>query len=143
MDDATIRDANDLLYKDPDYPYALPISILPDGGIYQRRDYKMAGWDFRATANWNKAWGADERHLTNLFAGMEVNSLKRSNSIKIAISVITIRPRMAFSDRQTSKISSYRAKTNYSILLLRCVWARSTVASLKSNEKRSTVFGRR
>ena len=33
MDDATIRDANDLLYKDPDYPYALPISILPDGGI--------------------------------------------------------------------------------------------------------------
>ena len=81
MDDATIRDANDLLYKDPDYPYALPISILPDGGIYQRRDYKMAGWDFRATANWNKAWGADERHLTNLFAGMEVNSLKRSNSM--------------------------------------------------------------
>ena len=81
MDDATIRDANDLLYKDPADPYALPISILPDGGIYQRRDYKMAGWDFRATANWNKAWGADERHLTNLFAGMEVNSLKRSNSM--------------------------------------------------------------
>jgi len=35
LDDATIRDENDWLYKNPDNPYALPISILPEGGIYQ------------------------------------------------------------------------------------------------------------
>lgn len=79
MDDATIRDDNDLLYKDPDNPYSLPISILPEGGIYQRKDYKMSGYDFRATGNWNHQFG--EKHLTNLFAGFEVNSLKRSNSM--------------------------------------------------------------
>ena len=31
MDDATIRDENNLLYTNPDNPYALPISILPEG----------------------------------------------------------------------------------------------------------------
>ena len=36
-----------------DNPYALPISILPEGGIYQRKDYRMLGVDFRATASWN------------------------------------------------------------------------------------------
>ena len=37
MDDATIREQNGLLYKDPDNPYALPITLLPEGGIYQRQ----------------------------------------------------------------------------------------------------------
>ncbi|WP_196381266.1 SusC/RagA family TonB-linked outer membrane protein, partial [Bacteroides thetaiotaomicron] len=46
LDDATIRDENDWLYKNPDNPYALPISILPEGGIYQRQDRKMLGLDF-------------------------------------------------------------------------------------------------
>lgn len=31
MDDATIREQNGLLYKDPDNPYALPITLLPEG----------------------------------------------------------------------------------------------------------------
>ena len=38
MDTATIRDNNPFLYKDPDNPYALPISVLPKGGIYERTD---------------------------------------------------------------------------------------------------------
>ncbi len=33
MDDATIRDENNLLYTNPDNPYALPISILPEGKL--------------------------------------------------------------------------------------------------------------
>ena len=53
MDDATIRDANNLLYTNPDNPYALPITILPEGGIYQRKDYRMLGIDFRGTLSWN------------------------------------------------------------------------------------------
>ena len=53
LDDATIRDENDWLYKNPDNPYALPISILPEGGIYQRQDRKMLGLDFRGTVSRN------------------------------------------------------------------------------------------
>ena len=78
LDDATIRDENDWLYKNPDNPYALPISILPEGGIYQRQDRKMLGLDFRGTVSWNRLFA--EKHITNLFAGMEVNDLQRSNS---------------------------------------------------------------
>lgn len=78
MDDATIRDENDLLYDDPDLSYDLPISILPEGGIYKRNDYKMLGVDFRGTMTWTHLFG--EKHLTSLFAGMEVNNLERSNS---------------------------------------------------------------
>lgn len=76
MDDATIRESNGLLYSDPDNVYALPISILPRGGIYQRKDYKMLGLDFRATASWNHLFA--EKHITNAFGGVEVNDLRRS-----------------------------------------------------------------
>ena len=78
MPDATVRDRNPFLYTDPDNPYALPISILPEGGIYQRQDRKMLGLDFRGTVSWNHLFA--EKHITNLFAGMEVNDLQRSNS---------------------------------------------------------------
>lgn len=78
MDDATIRDQNDLLYKDPDNPYALPITILPEGGIYQRNDYRMLGLDFRGTLSWNHLFG--EKHMTNFFGGFEVNNLERTQS---------------------------------------------------------------
>ena len=53
LDDATIRKENDWLYINPDNPYALPISVLPEGGIYQRQDRKMLGLDFRSTLSWN------------------------------------------------------------------------------------------
>lgn len=43
MDTATIRDNNPFLYKDPDNPYALPISVLPKGGIYERTDNSLLG----------------------------------------------------------------------------------------------------
>jgi len=40
---------------------------------YQRKDYRMLGVDFRATASWNHLFA--EKHITNLFAGMEVNDI--------------------------------------------------------------------
>ena len=78
LDDKTIMDRNPFLYKNPDNPYALPISILPEGGIYQRRDYKMLGYDFRATASWNHVF--NDIHITNFFAGTEINSTDRSKN---------------------------------------------------------------
>ena len=78
LDDKTIMDKNPFLYTDPDNPYALPISVLPEGGIYRRTDYKMLSYDFRGTVNYNKVF--NEVHLTNWFGGMEVNAIDRTKS---------------------------------------------------------------
>ncbi|MDR0420668.1 MAG: SusC/RagA family TonB-linked outer membrane protein [Prevotellaceae bacterium] len=78
MPDATIRDNNPFLYVDPDIPYALPISILPNGGIYNRTDNKMLGYDFRMSVTWNHTF--NDIHIVNFYGGMEVNSIDRERS---------------------------------------------------------------
>lgn len=78
MDDATIRDRNPYLYDNPDFDYDLPISVLPQGGIYQKTNYKMLSYDFRATANYSTNFGDD--HIMNLFGGMEANSADRNKT---------------------------------------------------------------
>ncbi|MGP1351084.1 MAG: SusC/RagA family TonB-linked outer membrane protein [Hoylesella marshii] len=78
MGTSTIRKRNPLLYTDPDNPYALPISLLPDGGIYERTDNRMFGWDFRATAQYNDVYAKD--HIVNFYGGMEANSADRRSN---------------------------------------------------------------
>ena len=78
MDDATIRDSNSWLYTDPDVLNSLPFSILPNGGFYNKTDYRMFSWDFRAAASYNTV--INEDHILNLYAGMEANSVDRSNN---------------------------------------------------------------
>lgn len=78
MGDATIRDANPLLYTDPDLTNSLPISILPEGGIYTRTDYRMRGIDVRATATYNTIFS--DTHILNLFGGFENSSIDRTRS---------------------------------------------------------------
>jgi TonB-linked SusC/RagA family outer membrane protein len=78
MDDATIRDQNPYLYTDPDNPYAWPVSILPEGGIYQRTDYKLTGYDLRVSISWSKIYG--NAHIANFFGGAEVNSVDRGRT---------------------------------------------------------------
>ena len=78
MPTTTIRDANSFLYTDPDDPYALPITVLPDGGIYERTDFRMMSYDFRATASYNKEFNGT--HIMNLFGGMELNQVERKQT---------------------------------------------------------------
>jgi TonB-linked SusC/RagA family outer membrane protein len=78
MPDATIRDRNPFLYSDPDNSYALPITVLPDGGIYDRTDNKMMSYDFRGSLTWNKTF--NKVHITHFFGGMELNSVDRDQS---------------------------------------------------------------
>jgi TonB-linked SusC/RagA family outer membrane protein len=78
MPDATVRDNNPFLYSDPDNTYALPITVLPDGGIYDRTDNKMLSYDFRGTLTWNRTF--NRVHITNFFGGMEVNSVDREQT---------------------------------------------------------------
>ena len=76
MGTTTIRDNNQYLYKDPDDPFALPVTVLPYGGIYNKTTNKMSAWDFRATAAYNDVYAED--HIVNLYAGMEVNNIDRT-----------------------------------------------------------------
>lgn len=78
MDNTVIRDANPYLWTNPNDPYAIPVSVLPEGGIYDRSDYLMTSWDFRATANYNHIF--EKTHIINVFGGMETNSVKRSST---------------------------------------------------------------
>jgi len=77
-EDATIAERNPLLYTDPDNPNALPVSILPVGGIYNRTAYNMKGVDFRASATYNTSF--DDTHILNLFGGMETGSVDRQRT---------------------------------------------------------------
>jgi TonB-linked SusC/RagA family outer membrane protein len=78
MPDATIRDNNKFLYRDPDLPFSLPISILPEGGIYRRTDYKLTGYDMRLSGTWSKT--LDSKHTTWFYGGMELNSADRQKT---------------------------------------------------------------
>lgn len=78
MGNTIIRNANPYLWTDPDDAYAVPVSVLPYGGIYDRNDYRMTSWDFRATANYMKSFNHD--HLINVFAGLETGSVERNNT---------------------------------------------------------------
>ena len=78
MDDPTIQKANPLLYNNPDFPYELPVTVLPNGGIWYRDDYKMSGYDMRLSANWDYTFNED--HTINAFGGMELNSAERNRS---------------------------------------------------------------
>ena len=75
MDTSTIRSHNRYLYTDPDNIYALPVSILPEGGILERTDNRMFGYDFRASASYNDVFL--DTHIVNAYAGMEVNYVNR------------------------------------------------------------------
>ncbi len=78
MGNSSIRDNNPFLYRDPDNPYAIPIIVLPQGGIYKRTDYRMLGYDFRATGSYKKVF--DNIHTVNAYLGMEVNSIDRKRT---------------------------------------------------------------
>ena len=78
MPDAVVRQNNPWLYRNPDTPYELPISILPVGGIYQKTDNKMVSTDFRFTGSWNNVF--DDTHIVNLFAGSEFGSINRQKN---------------------------------------------------------------
>lgn len=75
MDDATIRDNNNWLYKDPDQPNAYAFSVLPEGGFYKKTNYGINNYSFRATAAYNDVFNDD--HIVNVFAGTEIADATR------------------------------------------------------------------
>lgn len=80
MPTSVVRDNNSFLYTDPDDPYALPISVLPQGGVYDRSDYRVLGYDLRGTVSYKNVF--NDVHTLNVYLGSEINSSDRrfSNS---------------------------------------------------------------
>lgn len=78
MGNTIIRDSNPYLWTDPNNPYAVPVSVLPYGGIYDRSDYRMNSWDFRGTATYNRIF--NHTHIVNVFGGLESNAVERHGS---------------------------------------------------------------
>jgi len=75
--DATIRDRNNFLYRDPDNVDALPEVVMPQGGFYNTVDNKMLNYYFRTTANFNQIFA--ENHSVNALIGQEVKYTDRKN----------------------------------------------------------------
>lgn len=75
-EDATIRDNNPYLYRDPTDPTAIPETVLPKGGIYYNDSFGMSQYDFRGTMQYNTA--INDIHIFSIFAGTEVNSTDRN-----------------------------------------------------------------
>ncbi|MCR5077468.1 MAG: SusC/RagA family TonB-linked outer membrane protein [Prevotella sp.] len=71
----TIRDNNPFLYTDKDDPYALPKTSMPYGGLYEPSSNRFFGWDTRLSASYNNVFA--DKHIVNLFAGMETNLVDR------------------------------------------------------------------
>ena len=78
MSNGIIRDANKYLYKDPNNPYVLPMTVLPYGGLYHKGDNRMSDYDIRATANYSRTFA--DKHIVNLFGGMELKSIERQRN---------------------------------------------------------------
>jgi TonB-linked SusC/RagA family outer membrane protein len=74
----TIRDKNPYLYRDPDNSSALPETILPKGGIYNRTDNSLKSIDARLSTTYVSQFSDD--HIFNLYGGMEVNSTVRKST---------------------------------------------------------------
>lgn len=75
--DATIKRANPFLYKNPDDPNALPVSVLPYGGFYKTNDDNIVNYYVRNSLEFDKTFNED--HLVNFFATQEMRYINRQN----------------------------------------------------------------
>lgn len=78
MPDASVRDRNPYLYTDPDIDYTLPITVLPYGGIYYRKDNKSISYQYRVSGNYSTT--ISEKHIVSAFASAEITSNDRDQS---------------------------------------------------------------
>lgn len=78
MPTTAIRDANSFLYRNPDENYPVPVTVLPYGGLYERTDRNIFGWDSRISAAYNDVF--NEKHILNLYGGMETNYIERHST---------------------------------------------------------------
>lgn len=66
---------NEFLYSNPDFPNALPVVVLPEGGFYNTATDNMKYYYFRQDLQYDKTFQGI--HTISLFASMEARSTER------------------------------------------------------------------
>ena len=74
-ENATIRASNTYLYTDPDEESALPVTVLPKGGILFHDVNSMSQFDLRTTAQYNNTF--NDVHIMSVFGGFEMSKIDR------------------------------------------------------------------
>ncbi|MFV0248747.1 MAG: SusC/RagA family TonB-linked outer membrane protein [Tenacibaculum sp.] len=75
-DDTTIiRDANIFLYKDPSNPDAVPVAVLPSGGLYFKTDNYLTSYYARNSFTYDNTF--NDNHNLNVFLGQEIRYVDR------------------------------------------------------------------
>ncbi|EHQ25161.1 SusC/RagA family TonB-linked outer membrane protein [Mucilaginibacter paludis] len=74
--DATVRENNRFLYRNPDDANAEPVVVLPQGGFYYTVDDYLVSYFFRNTLNFDKTFG---KHKIGLFAAQQLQFANRQN----------------------------------------------------------------
>ena len=78
-DETTIvRNANIFLYQDLDNPTALPVAVLPRGGIYTKTDYELTSYYFRNSFQYDNIFN-DKNEVSALF-GQELRYVDRKRN---------------------------------------------------------------
>lgn len=75
--DATIRENNKFLYRDPDNPDAVPEVVMPKGGFYNTTNNILKSYYARFSGNYNRL--LFEEHPFNLMAGSEIKYADRQS----------------------------------------------------------------
>lgn len=75
---ANVMNNNRFLYRDPDFPNLNPVTVLPEGGIYNRTDDQMNNYYLKNQLSYTHAFGSNQ----TLFAvlGQELRSIDRQNA---------------------------------------------------------------
>lgn len=78
MYNTIVRNSNSYLYRDPDEPGALPESVLPKGGLYNRVENSLKNFNFRQTLSFEKLF--HNTHQLNVLVGQEVKYANRQDA---------------------------------------------------------------
>ncbi len=73
-----IRDQNQFLYRDPSTPGLPPVSVLPEGGIYDRTDDQLTSFYLKNQLSWSHLFGT--RHNVFAVVGQELRSIDRQTA---------------------------------------------------------------
>jgi TonB-linked SusC/RagA family outer membrane protein len=77
IDDPTISEANKYLWRDVSLPGSRKISVLPNGGFYNKETNSMLNFYFRNMLNFNKKF--NEIHNVSVMFGQELKYVDRTN----------------------------------------------------------------
>ena len=75
---STIANANQFLYRDPDNPDAVPVTVLPYGGFYNRNEDQLKNYTFRNVLNFDRTFNA--KHQVQGLIGQELKYADRQNA---------------------------------------------------------------